>query len=230
MLISHTHKFIYTKTTKTASTSVEAYFERFCMRPGEWEPKHLRDAYESEIGVIGYRGYHPEGKKWINHMPARMIRDAVGADVWGGYFKFCVIRNPWDKAISAFEHLGKTHQLPPGLEGDEFRAHYADHDDEQLRFLHWLKTVGSSVDRGAYLIDGQLCMDDMIRYENLQDDMRRVCAKLSLAWEPSFLPEYKTEYRRSEATVKRLYMSPAKDLIAQAFAFEIDAFSYRFDA
>ncbi len=35
MLVSHRHQFIYTKTHKTASTSVEAYFERFCFPPGD---------------------------------------------------------------------------------------------------------------------------------------------------------------------------------------------------
>lgn len=33
MLVSHRYKFIYTKTVKTASTSVESFFERFvCQR------------------------------------------------------------------------------------------------------------------------------------------------------------------------------------------------------
>ncbi|KPA10844.1 hypothetical protein MHK_008953, partial [Candidatus Magnetomorum sp. HK-1] len=47
MLVSHRHKFIYTKTFKTAGTSVESYFEPFCMNDGEWSRSHPRDQYIS---------------------------------------------------------------------------------------------------------------------------------------------------------------------------------------
>jgi len=36
VLVSHTHEFIFMKTHKTASTSVEMFFERFCV-PQECE-------------------------------------------------------------------------------------------------------------------------------------------------------------------------------------------------
>lgn len=35
MLISHRKRFIFTKTAKTAGTSVESYFEQYCMPEGE---------------------------------------------------------------------------------------------------------------------------------------------------------------------------------------------------
>src|SRR6185312_9079529 len=115
MLISHRYRFIYTKTNKTAGTSVEAYFERYCMPDGEWHPGHARDEYDSEAGVIGYRGENPKNKRWYNHMPAALIRQQVGETVWNDYYKFCVIRNPWEKAISGFAHLGRDHQVPVGI-------------------------------------------------------------------------------------------------------------------
>lgn len=59
MLISHRKKFIFTKTNKTAGTSIESYYERFCMPVGEWEESHAREEYISDTGVIGYRGSNP---------------------------------------------------------------------------------------------------------------------------------------------------------------------------
>jgi hypothetical protein len=35
-------------------------------------------------------------------MPAREVKQRVPADVWNGYFKFCVERNPWDKVLSHY--------------------------------------------------------------------------------------------------------------------------------
>ena len=133
MLVSHRYKFIYLKTYKTASTSTESYFERFCMPEGEWLQAHERQEYVSANGIIGARGVYAKNANWWNHMPAKVIREKLGEDIWGGYFKFCTIRNPFEKCISAFEHLGKNfcaqqdnHQLDSKL------------TSEQVRFYEWL--------------------------------------------------------------------------------------------
>ena len=106
MLVSHRYKFIYTKTRKTAGSSVESYFEPFCMGEGEWTERHFREEYVSAAGIIGFRGKPANmgAARWWNHMPARLIRERLGEDTWRSYFKFCVIRNPFEKAISAFYH------------------------------------------------------------------------------------------------------------------------------
>ena len=36
MLVSHARKFIYTKTLKTAGTSVEVFLEPYCRPPAKW--------------------------------------------------------------------------------------------------------------------------------------------------------------------------------------------------
>ena len=84
MLVSHRYKFIYTKTRKTAGSSVESYFEPFCMPDGEWTQRHLREEYVSDAGIIGFRGKPAQAGDayWWNHMPARMIRRRLGEDTW----------------------------------------------------------------------------------------------------------------------------------------------------
>ena len=112
MLVSHRYRFIYTKTVKTAGTSVESYFERFCMPDGTWQQSHERSEYESSSGIIGFRGVViPENTRWWNHMPADLIKRQLGQDVWDSYFKFCVIRNPYEKCISAFSDFGKKYTV-----------------------------------------------------------------------------------------------------------------------
>lgn len=198
------------------------------MPAGEWVPYHLRDMYESEYGVIGYRGFEPDGKKWYNHMPARQIKKLVGSQIWDQYFKFCVIRNPWDKIISMFEAFGREHRLPVGRPGVAYYLKHPFHNSKQLRFLHWLETEGVPVDRPAYVIDGNICVDDVIRFESLEHDINKICKKLGLAWEPSLLPTYKMGVRRKESTISRLYRQPARRLVAKAYAFEISQFGYEF--
>ncbi|MEJ2058516.1 MAG: sulfotransferase family 2 domain-containing protein [Desulfofustis sp.] len=105
MLISHRKKFIFTKTSKTAGTSVESFFEQYCMPKNQWSESHAREECVSEAGIIGCRGNDISRSKWYNHMPAKEIREIIGKDIWNSYFKFTVVRNPFDKLISGFHML-----------------------------------------------------------------------------------------------------------------------------
>jgi len=61
MLVSHKEEIHYTKTLKTAGTSVEVYFEPYCMPEGEWSFGHARAEYVSQAGIIGLsHRQHPD--------------------------------------------------------------------------------------------------------------------------------------------------------------------------
>ena len=226
MLVSHKYRFIYTKTAKTAGTSVESFFERFCMEESEWEQSHARDEYESATGIVGLRAAEiPANTKWFNHMPAATIRKQLGEEVWNDYFKFCVIRNPFDKCISAFEHLGRNHKIKSLSLLDRFRMRGWSH--EQRRFYDYVKEA-APIDRDNYVINGNFCLDDVIRYESLEDEIQRICQHLSLPFELEYLPSYKKGYRRPTATPKNLYTLRTQRYVEMIYAFEINYFGYKF--
>ena len=83
MLVSHSKKFIYIKTIKTAGTSVEVAMQKYCLPPkGEIPPGTVgREAIETSYGIVGKRGECVEGYKWFNHMPASRIRDQLPAEI-----------------------------------------------------------------------------------------------------------------------------------------------------
>ena len=228
MLVSHAHRFIYTKTVKTGGTSVESYFERFCMPEGAWEQIHLREMHESAEGIIGYRGYdRGETRPWWNHMPAQHIRDGLGGETWDAYFKFCVVRNPFERCVSAFEHFGPD--LPGPLRpSDDDRRALAHLSEPQLGFLNFLRKR-PPIDRDKYVIDDAFCLDDVIRYERLSGDVERVCTRLGLPFEPSLIPVYKRrEGRGNDGARSGLYSAEARDEVERLFAFELDRFGYSF--
>jgi len=106
MLISHRKQFIFFKTEKTAGTSVEVYFEKYCFPQGNYEYEEPRDEYiNEETGIIGPRG--GDGRKFNSHMPASEVKKIVPMSIWNSYYKFTIIRNPFDKIVSYFYHLLK---------------------------------------------------------------------------------------------------------------------------
>ena len=211
MLISHRKKFIYTKTVKTAGTSVESYFEKYCMPEGEWEFAHLRDEHVSEAGIIGYRGFSRDQATWFNHMPARKIREKIGDATWNEYFKFCVIRDPFDKLVSRFYAWG-TDSGKADVSIDTFRQ--------------WIRSESIVFDRNKYLIDEEPCIDYFIRYENLAEGVAEVCRKLDIPFEAESIPTLKIGNRNREIPLSDYYDDESIEIVARIYRFELETFGY----
>ncbi len=223
MLVSHGHRFIYTKTVKTGGTSVESYFERFCMPGDEWAESHWRHEHVSESGIVGHRGPNmPKNCVWWNHMPAWLIRRMVGEEIWNGYFKFCVIRNPYEKVVSAFYFFRKRSN--PHIQFNDLEL-------DRALFEQWvLSGYKLPIDSDKFLIDGRFCLDDVIRYESLLQDIERICGKLGVHWSGLWFPAFKTGVRPEYATVEALYTDRSRMIVETAFAFDLEYFKYAFPA
>ena len=236
MLISHKKQFIYTKTAKTAGTSVESYFEKFCMPEGEWEFSHAREEYVSKEGIIGYRGNDARGKKWVNHMSALEIRNNIGNSIWNSYFKFCVIRNPFDKIISAFffvEEQKRNRSVVENLKsivgkimGKSEPLDFIKGENSIERFRSWIRRGGSIIDRDKYLIDGEICVDYFIRYEDLENGIKHVCNHLNISFEPERISRLKSGLRDTKIPLRDFYNEEIIQMVSKIYKFEIEEFGY----
>lgn len=219
MLVSHRKKFIYTKTIKTGGTSVEVYFEPYCFPPGEYRFTRSRPPYESETGIVGFRGVKRanDGNDWYNHMPAADIRARVGDEVWNSYFKFCCIRDPFDKLVSAFHFF----ILPKDQCFD------LSFDDVRRRFRDWIFTRQFLDDWNIYTLDGTLCVDYVIRYERFREGIEEVCHRLDVPFEPERLLHLKGEYNPKLAPFADYFEADTARMVADAYAAQIREFGYR---
>lgn len=210
MLVSHRKKFIYTKTAKTAGTSIESYFEKYCMPDNLWTFKHARNEYISSDGIIGFRGSKDQLKKQIyyNHMHAIEIQRNIGKQLWDDYYKFSVIRDPFDKLVSAFYFSAR------------------DSDGSIESFRKWLINGGIVKDQNTYLIDGKVCMDYFIRYENLHDGVKHVCNTLKLPYSSTEIPKLKTKFRNRGIPLHEFYDAKSIGIVQEAYGFELDYFGY----
>jgi hypothetical protein len=223
VLVSHKHQFIATKTAKSASTAVEFFFSEFC-RPSEGMPfKRPGKSLISENGIIGSRNFLPNQRPTFwHHMPAADLRKALPEDVWNNYLKFCVIRNPFEKVISAFYFF---YANKDGATLNEF-----DPKSQQDLFCDWLfsKNPKLGIDRMQYTIDGEICMDIFLRQENLAADITALCGRIGLPCDLNKLSRPKSGNRPKQATCSLLYNDAAREFVEKKFEFELKTFGYTF--
>ena len=225
MLVSHTHKFIYLKTKKTGGTSVEAYLERFCLPEDITDyGSHDRAQTISDCGIVGSRheGRSIKTDIYYNHMPAYKVKELVGDDVWNNYHKICVMRNPWDRMVSKF-----WWQLQPQL-----RRSNESPFSEVREFFEWFiehKPRWLADDIDVFTINGKVIVDDVIRYEDFDSEMARICQKFGEVYDPAEMPKHKSGIRKRSNPYQDYYKDPKiKDIVAKAHSVWIDHFGYTF--
>jgi hypothetical protein len=217
MILSHRHRFIFLKTTKTAGTSVEISLSRFCGPDDIITP--ITPADEASRLATGGRGPQNhigsgtvDDPDFFNHMSGELVRDLVGEAVWGSYFKFCIERNPWDRVVSYYFFRNRNRKEPPIP-----ISRYIENPgvvDLQVR--------GS----GIYMIDGEVAVDRIVRYEMLVDELEEIRKQLGIP-EPLDLPWAKSSFRPPDATYRRVLSEIDIARIGQLFSREIELLGYQ---
>ena len=92
MPVSHPHKTIFVHIPKTAGTSIEAVLGMH--------------GAKKDIGVVPYFNQELDQERLygrqLQHLTAQAIRAALGNEsLFRSYFKFAIVRNPWDRLVSA---------------------------------------------------------------------------------------------------------------------------------
>ena len=233
MIVSHRHRFIFLKTSKTAGTSVEIALSGCCgpddivtRVSDEDEAIRLqRYGWEACLHPAHYGRYSPadwlrllqdgKHKQWYyNHIPARKLKARLSADVWDGYFRFCIVRNPWDRVISQYywRYRSVPESQRPSIE----------------KFLN-SRHVRSLQRKGfqLYTIGGDLAVHRICWYEDLASNLEEVRHHLGLP-EPLELPVAKGGHRKDKRHYREILTDRERDRIAEIFRDEIQLTGYRY--
>ena len=225
MIISHTHRYIFIKSEKTAGTSVEAALSQHCGDQDMVTP--LGDYWfnRDERGKWVHSAMNAEG--FFQHDPAAEVRRKVPAEVWRGYFKFSIARNPWDRVVSDFSWQARNRpELQParrwyhklGVPFDEF--------EQTRRMFHGFVAGDWKTNDRFYLLDDELCVDFVVRYERLTDDLGEVCRRVGLP--PITLPRLKAGLRKEGRSYRDYYDEASKVIVAERHKNDIRLFGYAF--
>lgn len=213
MLISHRHRFIFVHVPKNAGISIGEALAPF----GDVPPRTPFRRALSKLPVPE----NPHKASFGLHASARWAKMKLPAEVFDGYLKFAVIRNPYDRAVSLYHFLTQKeshhrHATVKDMTFHRFLEHVGEkhwrHDETQLR------CVG---DRS-----GRILLDRILRFETLDRDFAALAAELGLPGAPR-LPRSNT----SEHGAHTEYLDDPKTraLLERLFAVDFEAFGYARD-
>lgn len=208
VLVSHRYKFIYLKNYKVAGSSVESFFGQYCVDPAStYSFDDVQEMHVSSFGILGSRLV--KNKKWYNHMSAYEIRKNLGAEQFNAYYKFCVVRNPYDVVVSAYFYSRSPDDFKTFCK--RYKNHFAENNAPRL------------------LLDGVPCCQYYIRYENLLEDMKVVLAALGITnYDLDKLPRHKSGTRIDKRPYKDYYDEETRRIVYDLFRVEFDMFDYTF--
>lgn len=204
-MISHRHRCIFIHVPKTAGKSLLTLFGLPVMgRDYRGELEHIEDPYD--------------------HIP---VTRYAGRPYFDEYFKFAIVRNPWDRVVSAFHYLdaGGANALDARFRQEhlaEYEGDFARFVDDLPRVLktrHFMPQTRLVCDE-----DGRILVDYLGRFENL-------AATVDLVAERCGLGEVTLPYTNASrhAPYQEYYDDATRRRVAEVYARDVRLLGYAFE-
>jgi hypothetical protein len=164
----------------------------------------------------------------VEHAPADWYQ-LLDSEKFDAYFKFTFVRNPWDRAVSAYTYLlqGGSAASVEDRQWSRFVSGFENFDDFARNWL-----TPDNVMRYALFTPqveflknrfGQIDMDFIGRFETLADDFATVAKRLGV---DATLPHINSSRDRG---YQDFYSEASHDAVARAYAEDIASLDYRFE-
>jgi hypothetical protein len=200
MIVSYSKNFIFIKTKKTASTTVEAVLGAACSDDDVVTLTTMR------AGDV----YRANGS-FFRHMTAEEAYPLIDPKFWDAAYKITVERHPYEKAVSqAFYKFPKQKTRSIGNMGE---------------YLDRIVREGDYPGFPRWSIGGKVAVDDFIRQENLKADLDRVGARLGIPI-PDELPQMKTRTRTDRRPAREILTDAQKAIVYERCAKEFELLGY----
>ena len=245
------------KNYKVGGTSVEHFFSKYCVNPessfeyqdsishrdyhrdfqieGDWAGvDNTGDEHIDDYGIVG-KVNGIGGYVWYGHTPVETVKEefsvneSLGLEKFEEYLKFCVIRNPYDKMVSLYfwqtQHpLGQNIWRKTGGT-EEWR-------NTPITFREFIMSVPSlhlNNLKSVHGIEGESLCDYFIRYENLEEDIIKLCEILNLPdYDINDLPHLKGGVRPRDTSYRDYYDEETKQKVYENHKEEFEMFGYEF--
>lgn len=217
MILCHKYKFIFLKTKKTASTSIELLLSKICGKNDIITPvseltwlgnlrrfekvteEDLREIikakppqnykgsifFEIEFFLIQFFRFYvnkffsilksgtknkvfkkKRRYKYDQHMEISELKKYISDNVYDEYYKFAVVRDPYDQAISDFyDQISRPEHIK--------YKNFDDYLDKRVNYFFYKN-------KRKFTINNKNELNGIIKYESLQNDLKKIFKLLNI--------------------------------------------------
>ena len=239
MIVSFEHGFIFFKSKKTGGSTAECALAPLCgpndivtiagldelVLPGgearnftnnaqilaAYEAAKADTAADPVAAHMEIDGQLRLTGGWFSHMMVQEVRSRLTPRFWADAFKFTIERHPYEKAVSQAYFSWAT---TGPREGEDFTAFF----DRTVK-------RGPYHNTRFYLQQGRLALDRVVRYENLDEELRAIAADFGLRL-PDPLPRVKGALRKDPRPAREILTDAQKAAIFLRCRDEFDFMGY----
>ena len=234
-MICHHYKCVFVHIPKTAGQSIEHAFLNLLNL--NWEmraPLLLRYNDHQELGPP--RLAHLKAEEYVSYK-------YLTQEMFDDYYKFSFVRNPWSRMISFYKYFGFNKRY-------EFKSFLLNVFKNRV----WQETYWFVGPQSEFVCDkdGNILMDYIGKFENLQNDFNYVFQKLGLSptdiphvnkskttnprlsFYPNQLAKYliyhiNKKHMPSFKSYQEYYDNESREFVAELYKKDINLFGYQFD-
>jgi hypothetical protein len=162
-----------------------------------------------------------------NHAAADMLLRRYGQEEFDRRFKFCFVRNPWDRCVSWFYCHAREPLYKQFAFGDWVNAGMPHHWDIQNGTVYQGRRT--PMEQFRFVADGlgKLMVDFVGKMERFDEDMRSVAGTLGLQL-PAELPRHNIAAMRRTPDYRTYYTDQTAERVGEILAMDVRMFGYSF--
>jgi hypothetical protein len=191
-MYSRKHKFIFVHPQKCSGTSIKKALDK------TFGKENLIREDEDSIQML--------------HLGLDQLDYYIDDDL-SSYFKFSVVRNPWDRFVSHYFHIKKFGGYKESF-GIYCRKIYENGYPNHAKMKRFMSSP-------------KMSLDFIMRFENLDSDFDLLMKKMGIK-EYSKLEKYNHGTDRGDRDYRSFYNERTKNIISELCEWEIKEFGYEF--
>ena len=215
-MISYDYKCIFVHIPKNGGSSIEDIL---------WPTPADRTEKMLWMGLVNdYENKYQTGG--LQHLLATQIKQEVGAELFDHCFKFSMVRNPWDRAVSQYAYMKRRPDLRRliGMRPwTSFKRYLS--LIQKKEHVQWEAQSNFIFDES-----GKLCVDYVARFEDFEGGVRQILSELAqrtgrVELRNSAIPHSNQSNR---AAYQSYYDDESREIVRNLYQDDIEMLGYEY--